>query len=306
MKHTPQDETIRKVLEPLQEVPERDPSSTRTGRAAFLAQAARMRADSAVKARDRKAGWMPFLAVFPIRQRQMVRAFVALALVILVLFGGAGTTLAAAQESLPGESLYGVKLWSEDSLLSLTPSTTMQMEYILDFTDRRLGEIEVLISEGKPIPERVITRLQEQLEEVLHLAVNLEDDQMVIELDQVRTRAESQVQTLASLARMAPLADQPVLTRMQLRLREQLELAGMGQQNGEEFKRQMQQRHGAGAGFGEDTSGSGEGVGEMGTASPEGSPTPGGSDPGMGERYPTGTAGGYGPGPHKMESTPSP
>jgi hypothetical protein len=74
-------------------------------------------------------------------------------LIALVILIGSSLTVYASQGSLPGESLYLIKSWSEDVRLSFATSPQTKLNLTLDFTDRRMDEINSLVESGKTFPE---------------------------------------------------------------------------------------------------------------------------------------------------------
>jgi len=322
MKDEKMEPKVEKALAELRPTPARDPAAAARGRAVFLAQAAAARKQAA-----RQPGWFGSLfSARPRMQRRWTNALIAAFLSIAVFFGGTATTVYAAQDSLPDQSLYPVKTWSEDAILSLTASPQARLNYTLDFTDRRIREVAELLSNGKAVPERVFTRLQDQLEQVLNLVAGMDDPTMIQDLEQIRLRAEAQLQTVAELMAGAPRSDQPILLQTHMRLQEQVQLCAMGETNPGGFKLQIQQRQqyrgGRGSGLtptpdgnaaqtptGQTPSetplpsGGGYGPGQGGN---EATGTPGQYGPGQGGAQPTGTPGHYGPGPGSggQEQTP--
>jgi len=81
-------------------------------------------------------GWQPWWAT-------AVAVFLA-----LVLAGGG--TVAAADSSMPDDSLYPVKLATEQVQLTLTPSDIGKAELYAKLADRRVVEIIYLVNKGKP------------------------------------------------------------------------------------------------------------------------------------------------------------
>lgn len=69
------------------------------------------------------------------------------AILLLLLIGG-GSTVFAAQSSLPGDNLYPIKTASEEALLTLSPSS-LKGKVALIVSDRRAEEIKKLNEEGK-------------------------------------------------------------------------------------------------------------------------------------------------------------
>lgn len=296
------DKRVIHLFDALRTNPVRNPEAAARGRANFLQQATVLGASVPRKAERRHNVFSP---LFQRKERRLMNALIAVVLAIAVFFGGTGATVYAAQDSLPDQNLYPVKLWSEDSLLSLTDSPLTRLNYILDFSDRRIAELAGLLSNGSPIPERVMTRLQDELEQVLELAASLDDPQMAQELEQIRLRAEAQLQTVTALISGAPDSSRPALVEARLRIQEQLQLAAMGQADPQGFRLQVRQRQRNRGGSGGQTPVPGNGLQGTGTQNPTGTPTlsGGGNGPGPGGNQLGGTPGQYGPGPHGPDPT---
>ena len=122
----------------------------------------------------------------------MFNTLVAVVLAVVVLFGGSGATVAAAQGSLPDQALYPVKTWSEDTLLSLPNSAQTRLQYVLNFSDRRVEEMTRLLAAGQSIPAEVETRLQNELDQVLELVAGMDDTQAMQQLQIILQRANIQ------------------------------------------------------------------------------------------------------------------
>ena len=78
-------------------------------------------------------------------------AVAALSLAFLLAVGS-GVTY-AAQSALPGQTLYPVKLASEEVRIKLAANDTARMEVELTLADRRVGEFRVLSSQSTLTPE---------------------------------------------------------------------------------------------------------------------------------------------------------
>jgi hypothetical protein len=76
-------------------------------------------------------------------------AGVILAIVLAISGLGVGTVY-AAQDSLPGDTLYPLKLATEQAGMMLLRDDAARMERALDFAERRLEEMEALAGEGRP------------------------------------------------------------------------------------------------------------------------------------------------------------
>jgi len=293
MKNKELESHVNRALEDLRTVPPRDPAAAARGRANFLKQAASVRAAVSRKQEARHNGWIQkLIPVFPRKERTPVfNVMMAVLLAAVVFFGGTATTVYAAQDSLPGQSLYPVKTWSEDALLSLTSSSLTRLDHELDFSDRRMAEMAALAAEGAAIPERVMTRLQSELDQALELVAGMEDAQLQQQLEQIRLRAESQLQVVNALMAGAPVSDQPVLLQAQSRIQEQVRLCGLGEMDPDGFRLQVRQRQ-----QDQDSSGNGTPGFGGGAQNPSGTPMPGGNGNGSGGNQPSGTPGHNGPG----------
>ena len=167
-----------------------------------------------------------------------MKVLISAALALFVFLAASGATVYAAQDDLPGQNLYQVKTWSEDTAMNLAISNQTRLEYALDFVDRRVAEASGLISAGLEIPEQLETRLRTQMEQALHLAAGLDDTQMLQQLEQIRLRFENQFQIMNMLMTNAPEGVQPILQRIRDRFRQQVQLVELGQSDPQEFKAQ--------------------------------------------------------------------
>ena len=135
------DKELETMLNQLQLIPERDEQTAVQGKAAFLKEAAQLKpfvsqAQMQVPARQR---WFSFeFGGFKMRQLAMATA------VCLMFFfvGGSGLVLAANQ-SLPGDSLYPVKRQAEEVRLAFSADDDEQL--MATFIDLRLEEMEQLL-----------------------------------------------------------------------------------------------------------------------------------------------------------------
>jgi hypothetical protein len=330
MKEEEMDSKLKITLNELKNIPPRDPQTATSGRANFLKQAAVMRQSVSQEVDQRHNRWSSTIfPLFPGRQRLSgLNALIAVVLAVIVFFGGSGVTVYAAQDSLPGQALYPVKIWSEDVTLSLTGSTQKRLNHALDFSDRRVEEMEGLLAAGKPIPEGVEIRLQNELDLALELIASMDDSQALQQLEQVRQRAEAQYHKLAMLMAGTPESVEPLLLRTRACLQEQIRLASMGETDLQEFRMQIRQHFQNKGGSGEQTPGTGnnpKGPGPMsptdkpvpsvtangpGPMGPMDTPAPSGTGNGPGPMGPTGTpvpsGTGNGPGPMGPTDTPVP
>ena len=289
------DSKLKNAFNDLQNIPPRDPQAAARGRANFLKQAAVLR-QPVSRETNRRQNWVNS-TIFPLFQRKerfpMLNSLIAVVLAVVVLFGGSGATVAAAQGSLPDQILYPLKTWSEDAVLSLTGSTQTRLQYVLDFSDRRVLEMTRLLADGKTIPAGVETRLQNELDLVLELIAGMNDTQALQQLQMIIQRADAQYQTMTMLMSGAPQSDGPLLLRAHARLQEQLQLGAMGESDMSGFRMQVRQRFQYRGGTG-------------GTPMPGTGNTPGSSGPMNSTSMPGsgGNGNGYGPGMNQPTLSP--
>jgi len=88
-----------------------------------------------------------FKVVTPVVSLKWLRtpAF-AMAAVLLALFGGSLLSVSAAEQALPGDFLYSVKLATEQARLALAKDPEEKLKLKTEFTERRIQEIKQVIA----------------------------------------------------------------------------------------------------------------------------------------------------------------
>jgi hypothetical protein len=163
----------------------------------------------------------------------------AILLAVVIAFGAMAGTVAAAQNSLPNESLYPLKTLSENVLLALTPSAGARLTLTLDLIDRRLAEIAALQASGSPIPEGVVNRLDGELDQALLQAAGMDNPTLNHSLDEISARTQGQLHQMSTLVGQHPAP--PALLNIQERLQEQAQVAEQGRSDPQEYRRMVQQ-----------------------------------------------------------------
>ena len=82
---------------------------------------------------------------------------------ILMLAASAGLALAEAAPFHPGQSLFGLQLWSEQSLATLNPDPANRAAFMLDLVQRRIADLR--LATGSPAEIIALTRLDSSLDE---------------------------------------------------------------------------------------------------------------------------------------------
>ncbi|RPI81719.1 MAG: hypothetical protein EHM41_20020, partial [Chloroflexi bacterium] len=117
---------------------------------------------------------------------------VSIIAMLVLMWGGFGVTVAAAQTSLPGDALYDVKLWSEDLVLMVAEKTQYGTEVALDLADRRVEEIKEVLEDGEILPEEVLIRYQEHIANAFAVSEDLNEDELREEQLQLQIRLQAQ------------------------------------------------------------------------------------------------------------------
>ncbi|MEW6180742.1 MAG: DUF5667 domain-containing protein, partial [Chloroflexota bacterium] len=232
-------EKWKKRLEILQDVPPRNIQRAEETRAAFLESAKQMAATVSQSSKRRpitKGIWTPFIFRIGKERSIMVNPILALVLVLSLVFGGGGATVAAAQNSLPDQPLYGLKLWSEDARMSLTSQPESGWQVAMQFAERRVAEIRAMIEAGKQPDEALQLRYEAQLEQALRLAQNLPDEQTLRALEQIRERLRLQEQQMSQLP-----ANQAVVAQTRKMIQQRLQWVENGLQEPQQFRQRLQQ-----------------------------------------------------------------
>jgi uncharacterized membrane protein YgcG len=157
--------------------------------------------------------------------------------VLALMVGGSGVTAFAAQNSLPNQSLYQIKTFTEDLALHSMQRNEHRLQVELNYSDRRVLEMVRLREMQQVVPESTITRWENHLDQSLLIAANSESNEMLRALNQIRERLENQAGLLASCPDQDPL---------QVRLREMIQTriawTELGLDDPNEFHQQAQVR----------------------------------------------------------------
>jgi hypothetical protein len=212
-------------LEKLKSVPRRDEQRAQAGRAAFLQEARELAQAVSAPAERRRIGWKQKLLTRLTTRKERSAMFSTLTTLILALtmvLGGGGITLASAQNSLPDQPLYSLKLWSEEVRFNLTadPQTTWQLAQ--SFTERRAVEIQAMLAAGRPPSQAVQERYQSQVEQSIRLAAGLQDELALPALQQTRQKLRLQEQAFSQVQIQNDPQTQAIRERMRLMLQERL------------------------------------------------------------------------------------
>lgn len=218
-----QDFEIVSLVEKLQQSPERDLRAATDGRAIFLAEAQMYPLPVSRIPERRHIEWKTF---FSRKANPKMATISTLILIFTLLFGGTGATVYAAQNSLPDETLYPVKLMTEDIRVGLSPRSDDRLELALQFAQKRLDEMLTMNQAGHHPATTAGDRWEYQVQSALRLTANMSEKAFAQALNQVRERLMEQENLLGQHLETHP-AD-PTLERVRERLRDHLGLLDEG------------------------------------------------------------------------------
>ncbi len=215
-----QDMEIIALVEKLREAPERLPQDMATGKAKFLAEAQTYPRPVVPGPNGHNKEWK---SLFP-RKVHPKLAFIPTLIVIfmLIVFGGTGVTVYAAQSSLPDQPLYSVKLASEIIRTNLPASSQTRVDLAMDFADLRLQEALQLAAKGKPIPNSLWERMESHIDFGLLTVAGMDDQQLRQQLLKIQSRLQLELDHLSVLKTGSRYSDMvegiraALLTRLQL------------------------------------------------------------------------------------------
>ena len=141
-------------------------------------------------------------------------------LVIAGLLFGGNATVAAAQDDLPNDPLYPIKLLGEDVNLWLITDPLPEAEMLMQQAQTRMEEMQALASEGITPPAELSKRAQERIQRALQIALSLDDGPQTNLLQHIQDRLQKQEQLMDQLQTSTCPDCVPVL----LRTREMLHL----------------------------------------------------------------------------------
>ena len=233
-KQTP-DTKIEERLKELKAVPSRNPGKAARGRANFLSEGAKYRQAVSPGAKVRQSGW-----IFLINRKEKfaMNALVSLVLAVALILGG-GATAVAAQDDLPNQPLYPVKLWTENATLAMTGDPQLKASLLMQMSQTRVEEMTGLVDNGIPVPNKVQDRLQDQIHQTLMLAADMDDAALTQTLLQLRDQLQTQDRIMEQLQTHASVDTEPLLTQTRSMLQTRLQLVDQGLADPQGFRYAM-------------------------------------------------------------------
>jgi hypothetical protein len=226
MNNQPDLETIIKErLNEIKPAPARDAQVAARGRARFMAQAV------SASEFQRHKGWK---SIF--RKEQFAMNMIVSVLVIAGLLFGGGATVNAAQDDLPNEPLYALKLWSEELGLRFQNNPEQKADRLMELAQIRVQEMMRLTDARLTVPDQVRLRLEQHIHQALELCENMDDATLDRTLLQIRARLQQQDRDLEQLQIHATQNVQPILAQTRTMLHTRLQLVDDGLLDHEMFR----------------------------------------------------------------------
>jgi Domain of unknown function (DUF5667) len=206
-------------LKSLHSVPERDPAAASAGRQAFLDQAAAVPVSRPALSRHRSRTHDGRKELRP------MNALIGLLVAVALLFGGGGASAFAAQDALPNDFLYPVKLATEDLQLGLASDPVDRVNLLGNWIDRRFQEMHELVRAGEAIPLEATYRLERHLGLALQTAAQVGDPELTQLLQRLQLRLEADLAAMQQL-RSADPGGAALRSAEQATIRTQAEIRG--------------------------------------------------------------------------------
>lgn len=157
-------------------------------------------------------------------------------LVIAGLLFGGGATVNAAQDDLPNEPLYSLKMWSEELSLQFRNDPEQKVDRLMELAQVRIQEMTRMTDAGQAVPDQVRQRLEQHIHQALQLCSNMEDSALDPTLLQIRERLQQQDRDMERLQLHAAQDAQPILAQTRTMLQQRLQLVDDGLINHEMFR----------------------------------------------------------------------
>ena len=206
------DPRLAALLDEIKPASARNPQAAARARSRFIAQAVSA-------SEERRHNW--WTTIFQQKEKFAMNMLMS-ALVILGLLFGGSATVSAAQDDLPNQPLYQLKLMSEDAKAWLASDPGLKIEMLMEQVQTRTEEMAALTLAGITPPAELTIRTQERIQQALHIASSLDDASMVVAMEQIRTHLQTQEQLMIRLQDGICTECEPILQQTREMLHTQL------------------------------------------------------------------------------------
>ena len=194
------DPRLAALLDDLKSAPMRDPQTAARARSRFLTQAI------SASEEQRHSLW----TIFQQKEKFAMNIIVSTLVVLGLLFGGSAT-VSAAQDDLPTQPLYQVKLASEDLKVWFASDPIIKIDLLMNQVQTRTEEMSALTQAGVTPPVELADRTQDEIHQALQLALSLNEPERLAMLEQIQTQLQAQQQLMTQLQNGTCSACEPIL-----------------------------------------------------------------------------------------------
>ena len=205
------DPRLAALLDELKPASVRDPKAVARARSRFLTQAV------SASEEQRHSIW----TIFQQKEKFAMNIIMSSLVVLGLLFGGSAT-VSAAQDDLPTQPLYQIKLVSEDAKVWFESDPTLKIEMLMEQAQTRTEEMAALTLAGVTPPADLAIRAQERIQQALQLTATLDDAAMLAALDRIRLHLQTQDQLMLQLQDGSCTECEPILQQTREMLHTQL------------------------------------------------------------------------------------
>ena len=153
----------------------------------------------------------------------MLAQIIAIVMMATALLGGGGAAAVyASQESLPGETLYPLKTWSEDMRIGISTDAETDLQLNLQFAERRMAEIAAMAGHDDDHAAQAVLRLQNHLNQALEATGQVSQEQALPAMQRVRQTLQTQQSLMQQLMGNPDPAATPVMTQSRQMFQQQL------------------------------------------------------------------------------------
>lgn len=244
-KHVSPHPPVEELLHQLRDEPARDPEKVASGKASYLGSARKLRESTVTPRNPTPTREIHTRKRWRKDPRGMLKPAFTTLLVLGLLLGGTGITVAMAQAAQPEDMLYPVKLASEDVQVQFTSKPESQLELILGFTDRRNQEIKRQIGEGQTPTNKTADRYQQQVDDTLDLAAQLPRTEAILALTRIQAKLQAQNDEIHRIHHPQNPRTAEVLARVETMLHNQLQVVQNGLLDPQKFKAEHQMKKNA-------------------------------------------------------------
>lgn len=185
------------------QVPDPDPSFVRNAKLRILNRIGEERKPGVRRPERRRRHWL-------LRPRWGT-AIAAVGMVAIMVLSTLGVGVAAASESLPGETLYPLKRGLEETRLILSLNKESDVRLLAEFSDERLHEIEELLQAGRT--EGLARATEGYAEAIDRLARATSESESSAASPLLDERISSHLETLERVRDQVPPQAQPAIQR---------------------------------------------------------------------------------------------